>query len=187
MYLKIVKLFSIFLILSVESLAYITIGTGVGVGVVINGQLIHGLQHPEGGHINVKRFTGDNFQGSCSIHGDCLEGLVTNGAIKERKSLNSVDDCTNIPDDDLIWTYISSYIAQQCLSLLYLNSLEKIIIGGGIINRESLLNGIRREFIKLNNNYIDHPLLKEDHIHKYIDRTGFGNYSGILSAFSLSN
>jgi hypothetical protein len=68
-----------------------------------------------------------------------------------------------------------------------LNSLEKIIIGGGIINRESLLKGIRGEFIKLNNNYIDNPLLKDDQIHKYIDRTGFGNYSGILSAFALSS
>ena len=168
-----------------ESLAYITIGTGVGVGVVINGQVLHGLQHPEGGHVRVNRCAGDDFKGVCSIHGDCLEGLVANGSIKERKGLQSVDECGSLLDEDPVWSYISSYVAQLCLSLLYLNSMQKIVIGGGIINRESLLKGIRQQFIVLNNNYIDNPILKEDSIHNYIDRTGFGNYSGILSAFAL--
>jgi len=169
----------------VHSLAYITIGTGVGVGLIVVGNLIHGLQHPEGGHITVRRHDEDNFNGICSIHGDCLEGLVTNLAIKARKNLKSVEDCTSIEDNDSIWDILGYYIAQQCLSLLYIVSLEKIIIGGGIINRELLMDSIRKHFINLNNDYIDNLILKKDTIDKYIIRTGFKNNSGILSAFAL--
>jgi fructokinase len=161
-----------------------TIGTGLGVGVVIEGKLVHGLQHPEGGHIRVNRHPEDSFKGICPIHGDCLEGLVTNNAIKERKNLESVELCQNVSDEDPIWNFISYYIAQLCLNLLYLNSLQKILIGGGIINRTNLLRLIREHFISLNNSYIDNELLKEN-VQNYIDRTAFGNYSGILSAFAL--
>ncbi len=167
-----------------ENLAYMTIGTGVGVGVVIDGNLVHGLQHPEGGHIRVNRHKDDAFQGICSIHGDCLEGLVTNNAIKERKGLQSVDLCGTLTDEDPTWEYIAYYVAQLCLNLLYLNSMQKILIGGGIINRTHLLTLIKQEFIKLNNSYIDNELVK-DKIDSYIDRTAFGNFSGILSAFAL--
>jgi fructokinase len=158
----------------------------VGVGIVCDGKVIHGLQHPEGGHIRVSKHENDNFKGICPIHQNCLEGYITNNAIKERKNLNSVELCTEVLDSDEIWDYISYYIAQQCLNLLYLLSIEKIIIGGGVINREILLGKVRENFIKLNNNYIDNPILKEEKIHEYIDRTGFKNYSGIISAFSLS-
>lgn len=152
-----------------------------------NGQLIHGLQHPEGGHVRVERHSKDNFKGVCSVHTNCLEGLVTNHAIKERKNLSTVEECKDVSDNDEIWDCIGYYIAQVCLSLLYLVSVEKIIIGGGIINREILLEKIRTDFIQLNNNYIDQPILKKEAIHNYITRTGFENYAGILSAFTLNN
>ena len=112
-----------------SSLAYITIGTGVGVGVVVNHSLVHGLQHPEGGHIRVSKNPKDPFEGSCPIHKDCLEGLICNGAIKLRKNLSSVFECENIPDEDEIWDFIANYIAQLCVNLLYLISVQKIIIG----------------------------------------------------------
>ena len=159
---------------------------------MINNNLVHGLQHPEGGHIRISKDPSDNFEGTCPLHKDCLEGMINNNSIKLRKNLNSVDECENISDDDNIWDYIAYYIAQQCLNLLYLVSLEKIIIGisyfklgGGLINREILMNKIHDNFIKLNNDYIDQAILKKDSIHNYIKRTDFKNNSGILSAFSL--
>ena len=81
-----------------KNLAYITVGTGIGVGLVINGQMVHGLIHPEGGHIKVPIHEGDkNFKGVCAFHGNCLEGLCTNVSIAERLGLASVDDNVNIP------------------------------------------------------------------------------------------
>lgn len=81
-----------------KSLAYITVGTGIGIGLVINGQVVHGLIHPEGGHVKVPIHAGDkDFKGVCPFHGNCLEGLCTNVSIKERLGLASVDDNVNIP------------------------------------------------------------------------------------------
>ena len=117
----------------VNSLAYITIGTGVGVGLVIGGKVNMGLEGPEGGHIRVSRHENDTFEGNCPFHKDCLEGLITNGAIKKRKNLENVDECKDIDPNDPIWNYISYYIAQLCLCLLLVPSVEKIIIGIFII------------------------------------------------------
>lgn len=157
----------------------------MGVGVVAEGRIVHGLQHPEGGHVRVSKLKGDKFKGVCPIHGDCLEGLVTNNAIKEQKGLSTVEECENISDSDEIWDRIGYYIAQNCVNLLYIISAEKIIIGGGIINRPPLIKAIHSHFIKLNNNYIDHDTLREDKIANYIVRTGFKHFAGVISAFSL--
>jgi fructokinase len=169
-----------------KSLAYITIGTGCGIGIVADNKLIHGLLHPEGGHISVKRHPKDNFEGVCSFHKDCAEGLITNVSLKERKQLSSVDDVVNLTDDDEVWDIISYYIAQVCLNLLYIVSTERIIIGGGIINRECLLPKIRKALFELNNNYLSLPELSEDGLEKFVVRTNFKNDSGILSALSLT-
>lgn len=169
----------------IQSLAYITIGTGCGIGIIADGRLIHGLLHPEGGHIRVKKHKFDNFDGVCIYHQDCAEGLITNVSIKERKSLKTVDEVEGLDDNDEIWDFFSYYVAQICLNLVYLVSVEKIIIGGGIINRESLLSKIRKYFITLNNNYINMPQLSEN-IDDYIVRTDFKNNSGILSSLSLA-
>ena len=101
-----------------------------------------------------------------------------------RKNLNNVEECENISDQDEVWDMLAYYIAQQCINLLYIVSLEKIIIGGGVINREILLKKTQEYFVKLNNKYIDHSLL--DTAESYIVRTEFKNNSGILSAFILN-
>jgi fructokinase len=157
----------------------------VGVGVFTNNGIVHGLQHPEGGHSRVTRFENDSFKGVCPLHGDCLEGLVTNVAIKERKGLSNVDDTILLKDDDQVWELEGYYIAQLCLNLLYLYSIHKIVIGGGVINREILLDKIHGHFIKLNNKYLDLDILKKENIGNYIVRTNFKNDAGILSALVL--
>lgn len=170
----------------VSSLAYITIGTGCGVGVLVDGHLIHGLLHTEGGHIRLQRHANDtNHKGVCCYHNDCAEGLITNVSIKERKGLETVDEVEKLPDEDEVWDYFSFYVAQVCLNLVYLINVEKIIIGGGIINRESLLPKIRNHFLSLNNGYINHPMLTEDNIDKLIIRTEFKNGAGLLGGLSL--
>ncbi len=148
---------------------------------------MEGIHNPNVGHITVARHPKDTFVGNCPIHKDCLEGLITNGAIKDRKNLENVDECSEVSDDDEIWEFIAYYIGQLCLSLLYILSTEKIVIGGGIINRQSLLDKIRNSFINVNNDYVDHPSLKKENIHNFISRTNFKNYSGIISAFNLYN
>ena len=170
---------------SLESLAYITIGTGCGIGVISQNNLVHGLLHPEGGHIMVKKHSKDNFKGVCPFHGDCAEGLITNVSIKERKGLNDVDDVASLSDDDEIWDVLSFYIAQVCLNLLYLASVEKIYIGGGVINREILLPKIRKYFVELNNNYISMKEATFEGVDDFIVRTEYKNDSGILSAIAL--
>lgn len=172
--------------LNCSSIAYITIGTGCGIGIISQGHLIKGLMHTEGGHINVKVHPEDkDFEGTCRLHGNCLEGLISNISIAKRKGLKNVNDLTNISNNDIIWDIEAYYIAQLCLSLLYLLSVQKIIIGGGIINRDVLLPKIQDNLLKLNNNYIQNFKLTENGIKEYVTRTTFKNNTGILSAFSI--
>lgn len=168
-----------------QSIAYITIGTGCGIGIINQGEIINGLSHTEGGHIFIRKFKNDDFQGVCKFHGDCAEGLITNIAIKERKNLKSIHELEDLSDDDPVWDTISYYISQVCLSLLYLCTVEKIIIGGGIINRSILLKKIRKYFQENNNGYISNNQLEDENINDYIVRTNFNNEAGLLAGLSL--
>ena len=141
-----------------KNMAYITVGTGIGVGVVIHGQMVHGLIHPEGGHIRVPILPEDKeYKGVCPFHGNCLEGLCTNVSIAKRLNLASVDDNVNIPDDHPVWNQVGYYLGQCCASLILLMSLERIIIGGGVMNRELLYPLIRNHCAESINGYIAHP------------------------------
>ena len=84
-------------------MAYVTVGTGVGVGLVINGKVVHGLTHPEGGHIAIKKHPKDEgFDGVCSFHGSCLEGMTTNRSIAQRKGIDILD-LPDLDNNDAIW------------------------------------------------------------------------------------
>ena len=136
-------------------------------GLIVNGHCVHGLVHPEGGHIRVKKLPEDqDFPGVCSVHGDCLEvyigfllkGLCTNVSIAKRLNL-SVDDLPNVPDSNDVWRRVANYLAGLCLNLTLIASVETIIIGGGVLNRSILYPLIREEFKKLLNDYVQHPRL----------------------------
>lgn len=170
----------------VDNIAYITIGTGVGIGLISEGKIIHGLVHTEGGHINVKRHDKDTLEGVCKFHKDCAEGLTTNIALKERKGFKDVFEIESLPDEDTIWDLEAYYIAQICMNLLYLVSIEKIVIGGGIINREILLPKIRDHIISMNNGYYQHDKLTKEKIHLFVQRTEFKNHTGILGGLNLA-
>lgn len=145
-------------------MAYVTVGTGVGVGLVVNGKVVHGLTHPEGGHISIKKHPSDSaFSGVCRFHGDCLEGLTVTGAISKRK-WTDVKGLEKLSDDDNIWNLEAYYLAQLALNLTLTASPEAIVFGGGVLNRKCLLTKIQQQFVRLMNNYVSHPLLSKNRI-----------------------
>jgi fructokinase len=127
----------------ITSCAYITVGTGVGVGLVVNGLSVHGLMHPEAGHIRVPRFPDDTFPGSCPFHGDCIEGMCSTGALASRRGC-SPSELPDLSDDDSLWDILANQLAHLCAHLILIVSVERISIGGGVLNRSSLYSKIRQ-------------------------------------------
>lgn len=125
------------------SCAYITVGTGIGVGLVVNNETVRGMMHPEAGHLKVARQEGDTFPGSCPYHGACVEGMCASGALTARKQLADASDLATLDDDDPVWDACAYQLAQLCANLIYIASPEKIVFGGGVMNRQSLYPKIR--------------------------------------------
>jgi fructokinase len=126
-----------------SSCAYITVGTGIGVGLVVNDQTVRGLMHPEAGHLMVARQQGDTFAGTCPYHGACVEGMCASGALTARKQLSDAAELADLPDDDPVWDACAYQLAQLCANLIYIASPERIVFGGGVMNRQSLYPKIR--------------------------------------------
>ena len=141
---------------------YITVGTGIGIGVMANGALVHGLVHPEGGHVIVRRHPEDDFEGICSFHKDCLEGLASGPAIEARMGKKAQD----LPADSPVWKYISYYVAQAVCDYIYVVSPEKIVLGGGVMKQQQLFPMIRKDVKELLNGYIRSSMI--DNIDRYI-------------------
>ncbi len=114
--------------LGLDDVSYITIGTGIGAGVLSGGRLIHGALHPEFGHFKVPRKPGDDFEGVCPFHADCLEGLASGPSIAARWRKPAVD----LPADHPAWDTEAWYLAHGVLALLAVASPARVIIGGGV-------------------------------------------------------
>ena len=134
-------------------LAYATIGTGIGVGLVTNGQPVHGAGHPEMGHILVRRHRdhGD-FAGICPFHGDCLEGLASGAAIRAAWE----QGLDTLPHDHPAWRIESDYLAQLCVTLILTVAPTTIVLGGGVMGQPALLPLIRRRTADLLAGYVAH-------------------------------
>ncbi|MFB9769987.1 fructokinase ScrK [Lactiplantibacillus modestisalitolerans] len=140
----------------VQSLVYYTIGTGVGAGAVINGQLVGSLGHPEMGHVFVKRHPADqDFAGICPFHGDCLEGLVAGPTFEARTGRAGKD----VPLSDPVWDIMANYVAQAAIQTTLTLRPDKIVFGGGVVS-EAFLVKVRREFKQLLNDYVAVPPLE---------------------------
>lgn len=119
--------------------AYITVGTGVGIGIVSGGRLVTGQMHPEAGHMRVRRLTGDNFTGACEYHGDCLAGLVSGPALLARTGIEG----SRLPPDHPVWAAVVDALAEGCASLFMTLALQRIVIGGGVMaGRPELVQSI---------------------------------------------
>jgi fructokinase len=115
---------------------YLTIGTGVGAGIVAGGRIVHGAGHPEVGHIRVRRKAGDIFAGACPFHGDCLEGLIAGPALAARCGMAG----EAIPDDHPVWTHAAAELAEAMAMLILTLAPQRIVLGGGIaVKRPGLL------------------------------------------------
>jgi fructokinase len=167
-----------------ESFCYITVGTGVGVGLIINSQCVHGAMHPEGGHVKVTRDQRDGgFHGVCPFHKDCIEGLVSNNAIKERLGLASVEELTSVSDDHEVWEIVGNYLGTMCANIFFTTSAEMIMLGGGVFNRKVLIEQTRKTFFERLGGYIDHPKVKtQEAVAQLLVRPELGDELGLYAA-----
>lgn len=163
-----------------DNCVYYTIGTGVGVGLIAGGKRIHGLLHPEGGHIRTRRHPQDHFAGLCKYHGDCLEGLAAGPAIEARWQTPG----SELPTDHLAWERESYYIAESITTTILLHSPQKIILGGGVMQQMHLFPMIREQVIHNLHGYVNVPELLQ-HIDQYIVPPGLGQHAGLYGALAL--
>lgn len=163
-----------------NSICYITIGTGVGGGLLIGGTPIHGAMHPEIGHLSLRRLAGDQFSGSCRFHGDCIEGLVSGPALKERFGA----DPATISDGDAGWDAVVADLAELCATLVLTTSTKRIIIGGGVVSsRAFLLDRIAVGTSARLRSYL--PWMTEERARKTIVVPALGTDAGPLGAIAL--
>jgi fructokinase len=162
---------------------YITIGTGIGGGGMVNGKLIHGLMHPEMGHIRVPHdWNRDPFPGSCPFHEDCLEGLASAPALQKRWKQSP----EMIPPDHQAWILEADYLALGLANFICIISPQRIVLGGGIMGQSQMFKMIRERVQHLLNGYIAVPSIVKD-IDKYIIAPGLGNRAGVLGAIALAS
>jgi fructokinase len=165
-----------------DNLVYITIGTGIGGGGMVNGGLIHGLLHPEMGHIRIPHDREkDPFEGCCPYHGDCLEGLASGKAIELRWGKPAEE----LPEGHPAWEMEAHYLSLGISNIICTLSPGRIITGGGLMKNPSLLPKVREKTREYLNGYIDSPKITED-IENYIVTPGLGDYSGALGAIALA-
>lgn len=169
------------------TVVYITVGTGVGVGAVVGGAPVHGLLHPEGGHMMIPPMPGDSYPGGCAFnHGYCVEGMVHSKAIAERARVGQTELHT-LPDDHEVWEKAGYYLGVLCLNITYLLSPHVIVLGGGILKRKILYGIVRRWFKDLLKGYLDAEKFKtEEGLASYIRESVFGDATGIIGALELA-
>lgn len=160
---------------------YITIGTGVGVGVIADGKPYHGMMHPEGGHILLGRHPQDPMIGSgCPFHENCLEGLAAGPALEKRWG---VKGALLTPDRTDVWELEAYYIAQAIVNYILILSPERIVLGGGVMHQEHLLPMIRREVQRQLGGYIRCPGVAD--LDRYIVPMSLNDNQGIMGAAKL--
>ena len=161
-----------------DSCLYITVGTGIGAGALVQGQMLQGHSHPEMGHILVRRHPEDPYQGRCPYHGDCLEGLAAGPAIEGRWGQKGME----LVDRKEVWELEGYYIAQALMKYILILSPKKIILGGGVMNQKQVFPSIYQHLKEFLRDYVSLPELSE-----YIVSPGLGNDAGITGALLLAH
>ena len=189
---------------NLSSLAYITVGTGIGVGLVVNHLPVHGRMHPEGGHVPVIPLVGDTFGGyswgaTAPFGGrNTVEGLASSVALTERYQQQQQQHDTDAPpeplsrdilvtlsDDDPLWDHAANALANLCTTLLLTLSIERVVLGGGLMQRPCLLSKIRHRTLVLLNGYL--PAVPGDpHLETVIVTSQFGNDAGLMGTVLLA-
>jgi len=165
-----------------DTFVYLTIGTGIGGGGLVNARLMHGLVHPEMGHMRLPHdLEVDPFPGACPFHGDCLEGLASGPAIEQRWK----SPARELPENHPAWRIEARYLSLALVNIVCILSPQRIIMGGGVMEQGHLFPLIREQVQELLNGYVKHPALLED-IDRYIVPPGLGSRAGALGAFALA-
>jgi fructokinase len=164
------------------SLCYLTIGTGIGAGLLIDGRPLHGLVHPEVGHLRIPHDRGrDPFDGVCPVHGDCWEGLASGPAIAKRWERPAPE----LPDGHPAWPLEADYVALGILSIVMVASPHRVIAGGGVMERRQLLSMVGTRLRELVAGYLDTPMLGAD-VDSYVVAPALGDEAGVLGAIALA-
>jgi fructokinase len=164
-----------------DPIVYLTVGTGIGGGAVIHGHPLHGLMHPEMGHMLLARVPSDTQPSGCSFHEDCLEGLASGHAIKVRFGAPET-----LPPAHEVWRLEATYLGQALATIITILSPQRIIIGGGVMHQASLLPDIREVCARTLNGYL--PRLRTSHdFETYIVTPALGDEeAGVIGALHLA-
>ncbi|MDP9010088.1 MAG: ROK family protein [Pseudomonadota bacterium] len=166
----------------VTNVVYLTVGTGIGGGVLIDGAPLHGLLHPEIGHVYPRRHPRDaDFAGACPFHGDCLEGLASGPAIRARCGA----DLSHLDAAHAQWQIQADYLGQLCAQLVLTLSPQRIIMGGGVMTQERLFPGIRERMLHWLGGYIDRSEILTGSSH-YVVPPALGARAGVLGGIHLA-
>ncbi|MCM3733547.1 ROK family protein [Fictibacillus nanhaiensis] len=164
-----------------DSCIYMTVGTGIGVGAVSEGKVLHGMLHPEMGHILVRRHEDDTYKGNCPFHGDCLEGMASGPAIENRWGQKGVVLSAN----QQVWELEAYYLAQALVNYTLVLSPKKMILGGGVMQQKQLFPIIIENVVNFLNGYIQHENLLVN-IDDYIVPPELGDNAGLCGALALA-
>lgn len=164
-----------------DSCLYITVGTGIGAGAVVQGELLQGLSHPEMGHVLVRRHSDDTYEGHCPYHGDCVEGMAAGPAIEERWGKKGIE----LADRLEVWELEAHYLAQALMQYILIVSPKRIIMGGGVMKQAQIFSLIHQEVGKLLNGYVSLPQIT-DQIDEYIVPPALGDDAGITGSLMLA-
>lgn len=166
-----------------DTFIYLTIGTGIGGGGMVNGELMHGLVHPEMGHIRIPHdWNGDPYPGRCPFHGDCLEGMASGPAIGERWGQSA----KTLPKEHSAWKLEANYLAYALVNFIVTLSPQRLILGGGVMEQEQLFPMVRQKVLELLNGYVQAAAIIEE-IDTYIVPPALGGEAGVLGAFALAD
>jgi fructokinase len=165
----------------VDTFCYITVGTGIGGGGMVGGKLLHGLVHPEFGHMRIPHDRdADPFPGICPYHGDCWEGLASGRAVEARWGRPAEELA-----DEKVWELQAHYLALGLVCVICVLSPERIVMGGGVMARPGLLPLVRHAVTEVMNGYLDQTAMSEG-IADYITPPGLGSKAGMLGAIALA-
>lgn len=164
-----------------QHIVYYTIGTGIGAGVISNGQPLGCMAHPEAGHQRISRHPEDTFRGFCVFHDDCLEGLACGPSIEHRWGSKA----HLLPPDHKAWEFEADYLAQAVMNTILFVSPQRIVLGGGVMEQHHLFPMIRSRVLARLNGYINVDAITK-HIDEYIVPPTLGNRAGMLGALVLA-
>jgi fructokinase len=165
-----------------DTFVYLTIGTGLGGGGMMEGRLMHGLMHPEMGHMKIPHdWAADPYEGYCSYHGDCWEGLAAGPALEGRWKTKGI----NLPIDHPAWELEAHYLALGLVNIITTMSPQRIIMGGGVMQQLHLFPMIRSKVQEYLNGYLQRPAIT-DEIDQYIVPPVLGGRAGVMGALALA-